>query len=266
MTRRLGLAAVAVLAGCIAPPPKTAPPGAATGALAARCSWPGGAKAAVSLTYDDALASQLLYALPVLDRYGLKATFFLSGQNASSFAPLARSGHELASHTVTHPCNAELAALGLDEMASELDASIAAVQALGTTGKLTFAYPCGQTLLARSESYVPIVKQRYRAARGVTAAVAEPEKVDLFGVPALFPPTSSDGSDVVAFVEQAVSSGGWAVIGVHGVSEAGEYLQWAQPAHDNVLAYLAEHASTVYTAPFGTVADAVAACQSAAGK
>jgi peptidoglycan/xylan/chitin deacetylase (PgdA/CDA1 family) len=218
------------------------------------------------LTYDDALASQLRYAVPVLDRYDLKATFFLSGRDPSAFAPLARSGHELGSHTVTHPCNAELAALGPEEMASELDASIAAVHALGEAGKLTFAYPCGQTLMAGSESYVPIVEQRYRAARGVTAAVAEPAKVDLFAVPALFPASSSDGSEVIAFVERAVSSGGWAVIGVHGVSEAGEYLQWAQPAHDKVLAYLAEHASTIYTAPFGTVADVVSACQSAAGK
>jgi peptidoglycan/xylan/chitin deacetylase (PgdA/CDA1 family) len=279
MIRRPGWVALATLAGCIAPPPKAVPPGTAASpaglnattspavpSAAARCSWPAGARAAVSLTYDDALASQLRYAVPVLDRHGLKATFFLSGQNLSGFAPLAQAGHELASHTVTHPCNAELAALSPDEMASELDGSIAAVHALGTTGKLTFAYPCGQTRVAGSESYVPVVEQRYRAARGVAAVVAEPQSVDLFNVPALFPPTSSDGSDVVAFVERAVGSGGWAVIGMHGVSEAGEYLQLTQPAHDKLLAYLAEHASTIYTAPFGTVADVVAACQSAAGK
>lgn len=212
------------------------------------------------------MASQLRYAVPVLERHGLKATFFLSGKNLAEFAPLAKAGHELGSHTVTHPCNAELASLSLGEMSAELDASIADVHALGQSGKLTFAYPCGQTRLARSESYVPLVQQRYRAARGVAAAVAEPSSVDLFSVPALFPPSSSDGTDLLAFVERAVSSGGWAVIGMHGVSEAGEYLQLAQPAHDKLLAYLAEHASSIYTAPFGTVAEVVAACQSAAGK
>jgi peptidoglycan/xylan/chitin deacetylase (PgdA/CDA1 family) len=272
MTRSFAAAAFA-LAGCIAPPPPTATSGnagssPATGAPipAKQCGWPGGARAAVSLTYDDAMASQLRYAVPVLERHGLKATFFLSGKNVAEFSPLAKAGHELGSHTVTHPCNADLAALTLDEMGSELDASIADVHGLGTTGKLTFAYPCGQTRVARSESYIPLVKQRYRAARGVAAAVAEPGSVDLFSVPALFPPTSSDGSDLLAFVEGAVASGGWAVIGVHGVSAAGEYLQLAQLAHDKLLAYLAEHASSIYTAPFGTVADVVAACQSAAGK
>lgn len=110
------------------------------------------------------MASQLRYALPVLERHGLKATFFLSGKNLAEFSPLTKAGHELGSHTVTHPCNAELASLSLDEMGAELDTSISDVHALGASGKLTFAYPCGQTRLARSESYIPLVKQRYRAA------------------------------------------------------------------------------------------------------
>ena len=274
MNRPLVVEALALaLVGCVAPPVATVPSATAQGSPAAsstsaakQCSWPGGARAAVSLTYDDAMASQLRYAVPVLERHGLKATFFLSGKNLAEFSALAKAGHELGSHTVTHPCNADLASLSLDDMAAELDASISDLHGLGTTGKLTFAYPCGQTRLARSESYIPLVQQRYRAARGVAAAVAEPASVDLFSVPALFPPTSSDGSDLLAFVDRAVSTGGWAVIGMHGVSELGEYLQLAQPAHDKLLAYLAEHASRIYTAPFGTVADVVAACQSAAGK
>jgi peptidoglycan/xylan/chitin deacetylase (PgdA/CDA1 family) len=267
----LVVAAAALLGACIAPRPeakaqaedtasrsdaKVAPSAAGSRG----CSWPNGAQAAVSLTYDDALASQLSFAVPVLNRYGIKATFFLSGGNMTRFAPLALSGHELASHTVKHPCNADLAALSLTEMASELDAGIAAVQTLGVAGKLTFAYPCGQTQLKGMESYVPLVKQRFRAARGVAGVVAAPESVDLFNVPALFPPRTSDGADVIVFIERAEQSHGWAVIGVHGVSEAGEYLQLSQPAHDKIVAYLADHANTIWTAPFGTVADVVAAC------
>jgi peptidoglycan-N-acetylglucosamine deacetylase len=262
--------AAALLGGCIAPPPAGAPAnappasgaaGASTSAVARHCTWPNGAAAAVSLTYDDALGSQLKYAVPVLDRYGIKATFFLSGGNTAAFAALAKTGHELASHTLRHPCNADLAALSLTEMASELDAGSAAVEALGVSGKLSFAYPCGQTAVKGMQSYVPLVQQRFRAARGVAGVVAVPEGVDLFNVPALFPPTSSDGSDVLAFIQRAEQSRGWAVIGVHGVSEAGEYLQLAQPAHDKIVAYLADHQKTIWTAPFGTVADAVAACK-----
>ncbi len=38
--------------------------------------WPHGAKAAVSLAYDDALDSQLDNPLPALDRSGLKGSLY----------------------------------------------------------------------------------------------------------------------------------------------------------------------------------------------
>ena len=271
-------ASALLLSACIAPQPVAAPAPASKPVAAPAstptakdpvpavsadkaCGWPNGAVAAVSLTYDDGLLSQLKYAVPVLDKAGIKATFFLSGGNLAAFAPLAKRGHELASHTLKHPCNPGLAALSLMDMASELDAGNAAVQALGVSGKLTFAYPCGQTSVKDAQSYVPLVKARFRAARGVTGVVADPKDVDLFNVPALFPPTTSDGSDVLAFIQAAEQSHGWAVLGIHGVSEAGEYLQLPQPAHDKIVAYLAEHSQTIWTAPFGAVADLVAKCQ-----
>lgn len=258
-------AAALLLLGCIAPPPAAAPEAKSGDAPAAaapgKCSWPNGAAAAVSLTYDDGLRSQIEHAVPVLDKAGIQATFFLSGGNLGEFAPLAKQGHELGSHTLRHPCNADLAALAAPEMAAELDAGNAAVQALGVSGKLTFAYPCGQMSMKGMESYVPLVKERFRAARGVSGVVADPTQLDLYNVPAWFPPTSSDGADVIAFIERAAQSHGWAVIGVHGVSEAGEYLQLSQPAHDQIVAYLAEHKQTLWVAPFGSVADVVAGCR-----
>jgi peptidoglycan/xylan/chitin deacetylase (PgdA/CDA1 family) len=70
--------------------------------------WPNGAKAAVSLTYDDALNSQLDNAVPELNRLGMKATFFLTENNAhwrlADWEALAREGNEVANHTMTHPC------------------------------------------------------------------------------------------------------------------------------------------------------------------
>jgi peptidoglycan/xylan/chitin deacetylase (PgdA/CDA1 family) len=265
------------LTGCIAPgsgswttPNANAPSSAGAAAPAAAgieafpgCAWPNGAQAAVSLTNDDALTSQLSFAVPALDRAGLKATFFLSGGNIGAFSALAGSGHELASHTLRHPCNPELAALDAAAMAEELDAGDAAVKALGVSGRLSFAYPCGQQQMKAGESYIPLVQARFRAARGVAGIVADPAHVDLFRVPALFPPTSSDGSDAIELIERARATHGWAVLGVHGVTEAGEYLQLSQAAHDRILTYLHDHASTLWTAPFGVVVDALQACRSA---
>lgn len=231
------------------------------------CRWPGGAKAAVSLTYDDGIGSQLDNAVPVLTRLNLKATFFLSGPNIELFGPLGKNGHEIASHTLKHPCNAELAAMDLTQMAAELDSGLAAVQAAGAVAKPSFAYPCGQMQVKAGESYVPLVKERFSAARGVVPSVAIPEQVDLFNVPALFPPDGSDGSDVLALIERAEASGGWAVIGVHGIDDDGAPLHMRLTTHDKILKYLAERRAEIWTAPFGSVVSAVIACrQSATGK
>jgi peptidoglycan/xylan/chitin deacetylase (PgdA/CDA1 family) len=77
-------------------------------AAAAPFAWPGGAKAAVSLTYDDALDSQIANAVPALRAAGFKATFFLTKDNIgpalSDWVRVARAGHEIGNHTISHPC------------------------------------------------------------------------------------------------------------------------------------------------------------------
>jgi peptidoglycan/xylan/chitin deacetylase (PgdA/CDA1 family) len=80
---------------------------------------PGGqSKAIICLTYDDGLETQLSNAIPQLDAAGIKATFFLNSIQGSSQSDVigqtpeavsgwvnaARNGHELANHTLFHPC------------------------------------------------------------------------------------------------------------------------------------------------------------------
>jgi peptidoglycan/xylan/chitin deacetylase (PgdA/CDA1 family) len=81
----------------------------------------------LSLTFDDGLLCQFERAVPVLDRHGFPATFFLVANTESIFADpwaeakgytwrkiswstgdirflknMAARGHEIASHTVKH--------------------------------------------------------------------------------------------------------------------------------------------------------------------
>ena len=69
---------------------------------------------AVSLSYDDAVPSQLDHAIPALDATGLKGTFYLSlnaptiGARLDEWRAAAAAGHELGNHAVFHPCRASL--------------------------------------------------------------------------------------------------------------------------------------------------------------
>ena len=75
---------------------------------AASFSWPNGKQAALSLSFDDARASQLDAALPLLDRANLKATFYINFNLAKprlkDWQTVAANGHEIGNHSVYHPC------------------------------------------------------------------------------------------------------------------------------------------------------------------
>lgn len=74
-------------------------------------SWPQHYQAAVSLSYDDGLMSQLNHAIPALDKHGFKASFFLTLSNPNiqvtleQWRSIAANGHELGNHTLFHPCS-----------------------------------------------------------------------------------------------------------------------------------------------------------------
>src|SRR5688572_31370093 len=78
--------------------------------LQARAPWPGGALCAVSLTYDDGLASHIENAAPALRKSKLRATFYPSGlrshaaANGPAWSLLIKDGHEIGSHSMEHPC------------------------------------------------------------------------------------------------------------------------------------------------------------------
>jgi peptidoglycan/xylan/chitin deacetylase (PgdA/CDA1 family) len=234
----------------------------APAAHAAGCAELRAGAPAVSLTYDDSLPSQLATAAPALARRGLSGTFFIEDvrPDDDSWRQLRAAGHELGSHTLHHPCprvntwvkpGFASEDYDVDRMTAELDESVALLRALGQSGPLSFAYPCGvMTVGEQHHSYVPLVKERFAAARGVQAVVAM-GGFDPYDTPGNF--MTGSGALLVARVKAAARGpGGWVIFGFHGVG--GDHLSVTAEAHEELLAYLAAHRDTVWTAPFGTVA------------
>jgi peptidoglycan/xylan/chitin deacetylase (PgdA/CDA1 family) len=106
----------------------------------------------VLVTFDDGHRDNLEYALPVLDRLGVKALFFcITGMaddpaehdRAMSWPELAglhADGHLVGAHSVTHR---KLPDLGPDEQRTEVAGSLSAVTVRLGVAAPAFAYPYG---------------------------------------------------------------------------------------------------------------------------
>ena len=129
---------------------------------------------AVTFSYDDGVL-QDRRLIKIFDRYGLKATFNLNSGLLGRSGSLVRSnvtvahckpttsevssiyaGHEVASHTLTHPALTRLASR---KVRKEVECDRAALSKLVGYEVTGFAYP-GSTELSMSDRTVAILKEQ----------------------------------------------------------------------------------------------------------
>ncbi|WP_306550559.1 polysaccharide deacetylase family protein, partial [Daejeonella sp.] len=71
-------------------------------------AWPEGKQIAISLSFDDARASQVDAGTALLDQYGVKGTFYVVPnsvkQRLEGWKKAVISGHEIGNHSFNHPC------------------------------------------------------------------------------------------------------------------------------------------------------------------
>jgi peptidoglycan/xylan/chitin deacetylase (PgdA/CDA1 family) len=230
---------------------------------ASATEWPNGAKAAIVLTYDDGLTSQLDHAVPVLDAAGLKGTFFLSNVKQADvprWRAAAASGHELGNHSIFHACAAATfpadprytsEAYTVPSLLKEIEQQNVLLSALDGKTRHGFATPCGQSK-AGGADYLEALRTAGLASyvRGASAGAedvrADVSRMDPMKIPARGFPDTVTGPQLIAFAEEARKGGGIAVFLFHGV--AGDYLQVSDKAHRELVAWLAAHRKDVWVA------------------
>lgn len=199
-------------------------------ALARRRIWPGGARAAVSLTYDDGLDSQLANAVPALDQRDFKATFFLTKENMEArladWRAVAAAGHEIGDHTVSHPC--ELKGYSAEKFAKEevLGAESFLDAGFGADRQRVFAYPCGVIGLGPGPAleaqlrYISVLRGRFAAARAADGDPNDPRRVgrDRYLLHAVAPTYDKDDPQLaIHYVRKALDWGFWAILVFHDI-------------------------------------------------
>lgn len=221
-----------------------------------------GNKAALSLTFDDGLLCQAEHAIPLLERYGMRGTFFLVAKNLWRGTDLWRSaakrGHEIGSHSFGH-FKPRLVTTE-EGRRSELVLSKEAIEKeLGVTVE-SYAYPYALA----DEPMIDAARKVYKQARGGHNSPG-PEflkpgdkEVNMYFTRAQNT-CAGNISDVGKWVASALAAGGWLTLMLHGVGPDDTQF-------DNVeTSVFAEALSVVrdfqgkslWVAPYGTVAQSM---------
>jgi peptidoglycan-N-acetylglucosamine deacetylase len=230
--------------------------------------WPGDRVAAISLTFDDAMKTQLENVAPILKKHHLNATFFVMtgkpdwSQRKKEWQALAADGNEIANHTVNHPCllkeiTPHSQAYTPEKMEAEVrDAAAEITKTIGSQRGMTFAYPCGNMSFgpvgeqARNQAlFMTYVSQYAFAARGYGApGVQDPDNMNVLTVSDLGMTREKDYVGLLEMAEPAVRARNWGVFTFHGVG--GEWLSVDTEALEELAGYLEQH-SEIWTATFG---------------
>jgi peptidoglycan/xylan/chitin deacetylase (PgdA/CDA1 family) len=227
------------------------PPSAGAPAIA---RWHNDATAAVSFTFDDGLQSHRDQAMPLLDAFGFKATFYVIagkmrehradapindprfkyGEAALSWdevKELHADGQEIGDHSLEHTFLDQI--IDQQELEHQIDGAADIIQAHLGEPPLTFAYPYNQFTPLDHE----VVLERHLAARE--------QWTDYGG--ADFTTTKAN-----ALVLEALDKKSWLVPMIHGI-DTGFLPLSSQVFHDH-LAFIRQHSQQLWVDTYADVA------------
>ena len=219
-------------------------------------NWPGGAHAAISLTYDDGVDSGLDQAMPDLEKVGFRGSFYLPVGNPQvvkrkdDWKNAFLNGHEIGNHTLQHPCRGPQHAHQLETytpigIRKEILYGAAWLnQNIGVDNYRTFAYPCGHVAIGDppdEDSYLSAVRASHFAARlaaleGINDPFLVARNPLKIKAAVLGRPPVREVVPFIEYFEQAVRIRGWAVVVFHGIGD--QWLPTARVVHQQLIQYL----------------------------
>ena len=231
-------------------------------------SWPEGVKMGLSLTFDDARPSQADTGIPLLDRYNVKATFYVSPQSfekrLDTWKKAIANGHEIGNHSLIHPCSGNfpwsrdraLEDYTLEQMHAELDSASKLIKHLVGIHPVSFAYPCGQTFVGRAintESYIPVVASLFQTGRGwLDEAPNDPSFCDLAQLTGM----KLDGQtfeEILVLIEAAKRNGHWLVLAGHEMGGEGNLVSCLETI-EAICRYASDPANGIWIDTVGNIA------------
>lgn len=229
--------------------------------------WPGGKKAAIVLTYDDGLESHLKNAIPQLNKYNLKGTFFLYGSVSEKRFPdwrkVSQQGHELGNHSLFHPCpgkgpasNSRFVSENYDvpSILREIDIMNKLLFAISDKTPKSYAYPCSQTK-AGGTDYSDSLRLsglvKFARTGGNRTIITDFNKLNYFKIYSHSVKAGSNADALIEYAQSVLNAKGLGIYIFHGTG--GDYLSVSSDNHKALIVYLAKHNHEIWIATFGEV-------------
>jgi peptidoglycan/xylan/chitin deacetylase (PgdA/CDA1 family) len=172
----------------------------------------------VSITFDDGIASQYTYGLPILQKYGLNATFYIIsgyvGQDGymtvANVQGLYTAGEEIGSHTVDHP---DLTSLTSAQVKTELSQSQSQLQQWLGVPVTNFAAPYGLV----NTGVATQIKKYYQTERGIEYGFNDKASFNPYDIKVQDVDINTTTAQINDWVKQAKATNTWLVLVYHAV-------------------------------------------------
>lgn len=180
----------------------------------------------ISFTFDDVPQSALDAGAAILEKYGVRGTFYVAGGllgkiqanrpviTIEGCRELARRGHEIGCHTFAHKPLRRLPGRRLDR---DLDRNAACLQQVtGLAAPENFAFPFNAAWpLAR-----PALRRRFRscraAGRGVNRGAVDPLMLRSVAIER----SDADARSLTCTIDEVAGNPGWLIFFCHDVSDS----------------------------------------------
>lgn len=238
---------------------------------------PARARAAISLTYDDALPVHRELVAAELSRRGLHGTFYVPAASAElhdqrdAWRGIAAEGHELGNHTCFHPCRKrpgatwpedayDMRSYSAKRFLDEVALADRVLRSIDGRTVRSFAATCGNLTVGPDGAEIDVtqgVLSHASCIRSGPFAGPLPLSVPPTVVPALGIDGKTAGPAIEA-IDRTLAAGGWLIILAHGVGPGTHGLFIEIDEHRRILDHLAGLGDAAWGAPVAEVYAALA--------
>ena len=186
-----------------------------------KCLWFDDKSAAYTIGFDDARPTHYQVSGPALTARNMRGTFFINTQyivDWSGWQMLADKGHEIASHTYSHPKLTELTETQQrEELSRAITDIVSHIQ--GIKEVPSFSYPYGNY----NDQVRNLIRSYHYSARGdsgINRHTLRDDELTMVRGAGVYPPF--DMGDIERRVERAIANRGWLMVYFHSVSAKGD--------------------------------------------